>query len=57
MKKERRIEYLKAENAELRDKIKEQQSVIDGLLAEKEKAEKDILFMRGQIYAFEYVHH
>lgn len=57
MKKERKIEYLKAENAELRDKIKEQQSVIDGLLDEKEKAEKDILFMRGQIYAFELVHH
>lgn len=57
MKKKLKVEYLKAENDELREKVKEQQSLIDSLLDEKEKAEKDAQFMKGEIYAFELIHH
>lgn len=56
MKKKLKIANLKAENAELKAKLADKDAVIDNLLDEQEKAEKEMLVMRGELHAYEVVH-
>lgn len=56
MKKKLQIKYLKAENAELKEKLKEKESFIDSLLDQQEEAEKKIQYLSGEEHAYEVVH-
>lgn len=56
MKKKLKIERLKQKNAKLQAMLEEKQAMIDKLLDEREQSEKDMQFMRGEIYAFELIH-
>lgn len=56
MKKKLKIASLKAENAELKEKVESQQELINFLMDEKEETEKKMISMQGELHAYEVVH-
>ncbi len=56
MKKKIKIKYLESENADLKEQLKQNQTLINQLFDEQEEMEKKIQFLLGEEHAYEVVH-